>query len=80
MSDRRLHRERAKVVYAEYDDEDYDSPDKKPTKKRVIDSEDEEPQQKPRKAGILAYAHEGVNNAKKDLETAIASKPKRPRQ
>ena len=77
MSGGNPHRERTKVVYAEYDDEDYDSPVKKVTKKRVIDSDDEEPQEKPRKAGILAYAHEGLNNAKNDLETAAANKPKR---
>ena len=71
---------RSKIDYAEYDDSDFDdgSPAKKAVTKRVIDSEDEEVQEKPKKTGILAFAKEGVNNAREDLEKPATKKSKAP--
>ena len=78
MGGDRAIRERNKVTYAEYDDDDFDSPVKKVPKKTVIDSEEEEVEEKPTKGGLLAYAKKGINNAREDLEaSAGAKKPKR---
>jgi hypothetical protein len=66
---------RSKVTsYAEFDDEDFDSPVKKAPKNMLIDSEEEEAEEKPKKGSLMAFAKEGINNARKDLE-AGAKKP-----
>jgi hypothetical protein len=66
----------SKVNYAEYDDDDFESPVKKAPKKILIDSEEKEPEQKPKKGSILGFAEKGINIARQDLE-ASAKKPKR---
>jgi len=63
------------VTYTEYDDDDFESPGKA-YRKILIDSEEEDAEQKPKKGGLLQFAKEGLNNAREDLQ-AGAKKHKR---
>ena len=72
----RSKREGHRIEYAEYSDDDFDSPVKGVP--RVTESDEEEvPQAKKVNGsqGILQFMQTGVNNAKHGLEAA-ASKPK----
>ena len=70
----RSKREGHRIEYAEYSDDDFDSPVKGVP--RVTESDEEEvPHAKKVNQGILQFMQTGVNNAKHDLEAA-ASKPK----
>jgi len=66
--ERRVNRGRSRpITYTEYDDDEFESPVKAP-RKMLIDSEEEEAEQEPKKGGLLQFTKEGINNAREDLQ------------